>query len=316
MSAARQTFIEIMDGAYHASQQKLLLDPAGAPVHETNAARLLRNGLAVTCFAAFEGFVRRRTGEIASWLTSQSVPYSNYPKGLQGAPVHRGVNVLASFLRRDSSSSELQQAIVELGDSWTRMGSGGGWRLPHAAVLWPGSNLNAGEALEILTSFGVAADWNDIVGVAEAAGFVNLPTKQLFNEIAERRHDSAHDSSYDADILLLRATPSNLTAFAFALDVLISHSARAIARGVSVNKGRAAMALTRLDEVQGGGGWEEHAGPISRGPVGTPAAVHNLALDVAVAQCQGRLTAETDVLLVRRWDGVKYAPATWYTMGV
>lgn len=315
MSTARQTFIEIMDGAYHASQQRLLLDSADAPVSESHAARLLRNGLAVTCFAVFEGFVRRRTAEIATWLTSQSVPYSSYPPGLQTAPVQRGVNVLAALLRRDSSNLEAQQAIVELGEAWSRMRGGGGWRLPHAAILWPGSNLNAGEALQILSSFGVAGDWEDIVGVAEAAGFANLPTKQLFNEIADRRHNSAHDASYDADILLLRATPSNLTAFAFAFDALISHAARAIARGGPVSRGRAALTLTRLDEIQSGTGWEQYSGPITRKPI-PPVKVHATTLQAALTQCRGVLLADTDVLMVRNWDGTKYTPKMWYTMGV
>lgn len=316
MSIARQKFLEAMDGAYFASQHRLLLDPAGASHDEVQAARLLRNGLAVTSFAAFEGFVRERTAEIAAWLTSQSVPFSVYPAGLQSAPLHRGVSFLSASLKRDPSSPEVQQAIVELGEAWSRMGTGGGWRLPHAALMWPGSNLSAGEALSILDSFGVASNWQDIAGVAEAAGFSRLPTKQLFDEIAGRRNDSAHNASYDADILLLRATPAHLTAFAFALDVLISHAARAIARHDAVKKGRASMSLTRLDQDQSGTAWEQHAGPVSIKNPTSPTLTHSSDLQSAVAACSSSLSSTTDILLVRKWNGIEHLPLTWYTVGV
>jgi hypothetical protein len=315
MSASRRRFLEVMAGARSASQEKLLLDPAGASVESVQAARLLRNGLAVTCFSAFEGFIRARTKEVASWLTSQSVPFSAYPSELQEAPLKRGVGVLAAVMRRDPDGMEVRNAVVEIGEAWSRMGTGGGWRLPHAALLWSGSNLTANDAVSILSCFGVAKDWNDVTGVAKMAGFTNWPTKPLFEEIAQRRHDAAHDADHDADIILLRATPANLTAFAFSLDVLISHAARAIARMVKVERGRSAVTLTRLDEIRGGGGWEEYSGPVD---VKNAMLVNTHAADLgaAIADCQSRLIGPTDVLMVRHWDGAVHVPSAWYTMGV
>ncbi|WP_372665836.1 hypothetical protein [Amycolatopsis kentuckyensis] len=302
-----------MDGAYAASQASLLLDRAGSSSVDAHAARLLRNGLSVTCFAAFEGFFRERTSEIASWLTSQAIPYSQYPPGIQTAALRRGTDVLQALMKRDPASNEVQQAVIELGESWSRRHGGSGWRLPHAALLWPGSNLGAGETIQILASFGVAASWPDFVSVAEAGGFTNLPTKNLFDEIASRRHFSAHSSSYDADILLLRATPDNLKAFAFSLDCLLSHAARAIARRIPVGKGRNALALTRLDESKGRGGWEEYAGPVST--KGNPVSIHK-DLNEAINKFMASSSAPSDVLLVRKWNGIEHEVATWYTTGV
>lgn len=316
MSLARTRFLETMDGAFLASQSNLLLDPAGAPHDQVQAARLLRNGLAVTTFAAFEGFIRERTGEIAAWLTSQSVPYSGYPAALQSAPLNRGLQVLSSLLKIDDASPDAKQAVLELAEAWTRMGAGGGWRLPHVALLWAGSNLSAGDCLSILQSVGVATDWNSITAVAEAAGFQNLPTKNLFNEIAGRRHSSAHDSKYDADIVVLRATPGHLHAFAFAFDVLISHAARAIAKIEAPKSGRAAMTLTRLDETQAGGSWEQHNGNVSKKSPTTPVASHGTGLQMAINTCVSSLSQTTDVLIVRKWTGTEHTPATWHTSGV
>ncbi|MFJ1764461.1 hypothetical protein ACIOD2_29355 [Amycolatopsis sp. NPDC088138] len=302
-----------MDGAYSASQSSLLLDKAGSSLVEAHAARLLRNGLSVTCFAAFEGFFRERTSEISNWLTSQAIPFSQYPAGLHSAALQRGTDVLQALMRRDPSSGEVKRAVIELGESWSRMQGGAGWRLPHAALLWPGSNLGAGETMQILTSFGVVASWPDFVGVAEAGGFANLPTRNLFDEIASRRHLSAHESAYDADILLLRATPANLKAFAFSLDCLLSHAARAIARRLPISKGRNAVNITRLDEMQGKGGWDEYKGPVSAKV--NPAATH-VNLDDAVSNFMSASIDPTDVLLVRKWNGIEHEVVMWYTTGV
>jgi hypothetical protein len=276
---------------------------------------MLRNGLAVTTFAAFEDFMRLRLREVASWLTSQNIPFSGYPTGLQNAPVVRAPHVLASMMKRDASDPAVPIAFQELGAAWTSMNGGGAWLLPHVALLWEGSNLGAGTALEIVQLFGVVGAWADITGVAKGAGFSVLPTSNLFGEIADRRHSAAHDASFDADILLLRATPGNLTSFAFAVDTLISSAARMISHGVPLVSGRAALSLTTIEEVVGTPDlWSETSGLLDGSP--PPSTLRTGDEATVTMSIRTGLVAATDVLQVRKWNGSSFATTDWFTMGV
>lgn len=316
MSQARATFLERMAGAYEAAQDPLLLDPPSAPAVVQQAARLLRNGLSVVTFAAFESFVVDRLQEVAAWLSTQNVPYSMFPKGLQDAPTTRAPMVLNARLRRDPTDPTLPIAFQELAESWSKRMGGGGWRLPHISLLWEGSNLSATTALEIASCFGVAEKWGDLTGVSKGADFKSLPSKSLFEELAERRHKSAHDASFDADILVLRSSPTSLTSFAFAFDSAVSSAARLIASGGTLRQGRAAVTLTTLDRsstsanvwTETTGYWDIPGGYKSVGRRGEQAKV--------VIASKQRLAKPTDVLLVRSWDGTQHSVVDWETVGL
>ncbi|MCC3301641.1 hypothetical protein [Arthrobacter sp. zg-Y895] len=173
--------------------------------------------------------------------------------------------------------------------------------------------------MEILAAFGVASEWSHVTAVAKGAGFRSAPEKRLFDEIAQRRHFSAHLADHSTDVLLLRATPSNLISFAFAFDALISSAARCIAAGKPVEKGRAAVTLTLLDEVNGTtDAWHEASGYIQNNgsvPAQNPTTRTGTEHE-AVSVCRATLNEPTDILLTRRWNGAQLEASNWHTMGV
>lgn len=314
MSVARRAFLLRMKGVRAASQSNLLLGQT-TDDDELQAARLLRNGLSVTCFAALEGFVKARTGEVCTWLAQQGLPYSQYPDTLHKAARQRAVKVLAALLQRDPELPEFTDTLVQLGDSWSRMNSGGAWILPHAALLWPQSNLKAGEAIAILQGLGVANNWPEVTQVVRAAGFSASPTDSAFNEIAARRNASAHDADYDTDIVLLRTVPDHLTAFAYGFDALISSAARAIPYG-PVPVGMAAIGLTRLDQDPGSDTvWNQYQGSALRRDLPVTASLAGSISDV-VLQIRPIMTNPTDVLVVRTWNGIEHTVTEWHTPGL
>ena len=316
MSTARAKFLLNMRAALDAARDQLLLDNATDPAERRNAARLLRNGLAVTSFAAFEMFVRDRLNEIATWLTSQSIPFSAFPTGLQSAPQRRAPGILRLLMEREPNSAIVATAYQELGASWSQAQGGGGWTIPHVSLLWEGSNLSAGVMLEITTMFGGPTQWGDMSGIAKGAGFAVLPTSQLFDQIAKRRHSSAHNAAFDADILLLRATPSYLTSHAFAIDAALSAAARHIAQNVTAPTGRNLVSLTTLDQsASDPNEWALNSGFLDSGtpPVATIIAGSESAVTMSARRS---LTAPTDVLQLRKWSGSTLETTDWFTMGV
>jgi hypothetical protein len=268
-------------------------------------------------FAAFEGFAKKRMGELAAWLKSQAIPLGHYPSSLHHLTRHNGVRVLHSLMNRDDTSAEVAQALIDLGDSWTRLNGGGVWAVPHVAMMWAGSNLGAPDVLDVLRAFDVVSDWSEISGVGNLAGFSTLPNQALFKEIANRRHSAAHDAAYDADILLLRATPAGLIALAFAIDALLSSAVRYIQRGLQpLPHGRKLVSLVRIDEDPGSNGmsWQRFDGATRQGV--TPVATLPGDRASVAGQINGLLNQPGDILLVRAWDGTDYYPVDWLTSGV
>lgn len=315
MSVARVKFLERLAGIRVASQDNLLLG-ASANAAEQQAARLLRNGLSVTAFAVLEGFVKERTGEVATWLTQQTLPFSTYPTGLQHAVQDRGLLVLAALQRREPAGAEFKRTLIELGASWATSGGGGAWTFPHAALLWPASNLKAGEAISILNSFGVADKWAHLTKTAEEAGFNVRPTDTLFNEIAARRNASAHDSAYDADVLLLRSVPNHLLAFAYAFDALLSVGAKSIRAQAAVTAGASCVNLTRFDQsASNPQQWDEYRGSVLNTSV-LQAATHTAADEQQLlVHLSPQYSSPRDVLCLRAWDGLEHQVTTWATPG-
>ena len=316
MSTARRAFLQRLSGAQEAAQDSRLLSAAGASQSSRESARLLRNGLAVTTFACFEGFVSSRLREVVTWLNSQSLPASQFPESLRELPRKRAPIILASLIERDRQGDDPQidVAYEELGHAWSDP-VGGAWTLPHVALLWKGSNLSAQALVEILTAFSVISEWSSLAPISRGAGFIVQAASQTFQELADRRHKAAHRASHDTDILLLRSTPEQLMSLGYAFDALLSSAARQIASGQQIVTGRDSVAQHSLEQDSGDAQkWVHRAGHAEN-----PNAVlteHTGELEPVLTAVRAGLQDPKDVLIVRTWVDGERRVDSWHSMGV
>lgn len=316
MSTARRAFLQRLRGAHQAAQHKQLLSAAGADVASLESARLLRNGLAVTAFACFEGFIAARLREVSSWINSQSLPTSQIPETLRVAARKRAPVILVALLERDRESNDPQidVALKELGHAWADP-AGGAWTLPHVALIWRGSNLSSQTLVEILTLFGVISEWSSLAPVSVGAGFSVQATSLTFQEIADRRHKAAHRADHDTDVVLLRSTPDQLMSLGYAFDALLSSAARQIATGLPLVTGQAAVSQHALEQDSGDALKWVHRTGHAKDPNAQLAELEG-DFDTVLTQVRSTLHDPRDILIVRRWEDGQHVVDSWHSMGV
>jgi len=310
---ARAKFLQALRAAENTSQNPILL--GGPTDDDRESARLLRNGLAVTSFCNFEGFISDRLRELSSWLNTQDLPGAFFPDSLREAPIKRAPSILAALIGRTESGSTLVSAAMrELGAAWSSP-SGGGWTLPHVALLWPGSNLSSEMIMQILSAFGVSSGWASLSAVSKAAGFGVQATNESFQSIAERRHKAAHDSTFDVDIVLLRNTPEQLRSLGFAFDALLTSAAQQIASGgVSISGKESVKQHALVQDSADKNLWSHRIGHAT-----DPNALvtkENGTEEEVGTKVRGQLTEKGASLIVRRWEDERLIVSGWFSTGV
>jgi hypothetical protein len=319
MTTARERLLERLNAAEALCASGDLLDVAVTVANSssTNWSRQYhRRGVMVGCFAAFEDFLYERTREIAQQLTLAGLPISAFPQSLVTASQGSAVSVLSHLMSRESGAPQASIALQELAASWSSA-SGGGWTVPHASLLWAGSNISATTPLNILQTIGTATEWTDITGVVQATGVSVLPTKAVLDDIAKERHKAAHDAGAPIDVIALTPIPKQLLRIGFAFDALLSvGAARILKRSSATTRGRGAVTLTRLvSRSPSGDSWAQFSGP----PSGAQRAVkvHRSPLSDAVQAVASAKSGTDDVVLALEPDVAgKLNIVTWASLGI
>lgn len=211
------------------------------------ALRFMRNGVAVALFASLEQFLWDRTQEVATVLSHSNIPKQSFPARFHDLVNKHSVEVLQRALNGPDPREITATVYEDLSRAWSHNGQGA-WRIPHAALVWPGSNVTAYDFLRPLEALGVAEGWTDVSGVMTLVASQDPPTKSQFEELAKIRHSAAHDSKFDAQLLTLRNKPEKVREFAFCFDALLSVAAfQYRTAGACTKRGRNAIDLARFE---------------------------------------------------------------------
>ncbi|WP_159083640.1 hypothetical protein [Nocardioides terrigena] len=145
-----------------------------------------------------------------------------------------------------------------------------------------------------------------------------LPTKPVFDDIAQERHKAAHDAKAAVDIIALSPIPKQLVRLGFAVDALLSvGAARIVQRSASSAKGRQAVTFTRLVRRPGTSEtWAQYAGP-ARAAVQRAVKVHVASLNDVVDGLGQHQKGSGDVVCVLEPDiSGKLDLVNWRCLGI
>lgn len=197
-------------------------------------ARLLRNGLTVSAFALLEAFISKRCQELLEVISRGNVAYQDLPEMLQSAATQQVVAVLATEIRRAVASGDDPTALIQ-GAAQDLVSTGSAnLQLSPLTLSWPGSNLTAEEVRGILSKLGVGSDpWMQLTMVSRKCGLAVNNLQDVFTEMMRERHKAAHDASYEASVVAVRALPNAVFAIAIGFDALASRGARLCAEADS-----------------------------------------------------------------------------------
>lgn len=250
MSGARNEFLAAILSAQRLLEGEHLLDaPVGAQGKDLIDAkgRFARTGVAISLFSALEEFLWVRVEEISTIVNSRSLPRSLRPTKLESLARDHAPSVLTKSYSPSRRRNTVVDGYQQLAYAW--LDSSATLTVPWAALAWTGSNLGAEDVLRPLEGLGLAGRWSDItrpvsylLGSSPVKG-----TREEFNELAEMRHKSAHDATYDPPIVLMRNAPLIVKSIAFGFDVQITYAARQLIHQSGSFKDFPAESLIRFE---------------------------------------------------------------------
>jgi RiboL-PSP-HEPN len=223
MSSAKQEFLVRIDTLLECLKEASLNDGAPTEHVRNQVAGMIRQGLAVLTFAAFESFVRERTAECIKGFDPDVVAFSDLSDAIQEAATIGATRGLLYRFKFEDPTSRHTWALNQLKDIAASDTS-----LNKMSSLSFGSdkaNLDEDDIQGILKSFGVDQPWPNITNVAKLAGMGGLlDAKAQFTRVKQLRHASAHQVTSTVPHGDLVSSIQTIRALALGFDMLLSHA--------------------------------------------------------------------------------------------
>lgn len=195
------------------------------------AARLFRNGLAVTAFAVLEDFLKSRTAEILDRCSGCPLAFDDLPNGLQELSTKQVVTALRFQMEMRSRSGEDVSGLIRSTGKALASTDTSTYELSRLAFGQSRSNLSPADIKELLKAFRVLDGWENATKFAQRMGFASLSLRDDFQAAARRRHQAAHRGGEEVPLGDLQSLPTQALAVAASFDATLSRAAYRLLRG-------------------------------------------------------------------------------------
>ncbi|TXH90254.1 MAG: hypothetical protein E6Q78_04715 [Rhodoferax sp.] len=196
-------------------------DGPPADVKKNAIAGMLRNGLAVLAFAITEDFIRDRTAEILTGLSSTTVRFDDLSEELQHAVTISALNGIlfrAKYQEKVNKIPWVLNQIPPIANASTNVTNLSKYSFGQSA-----SNIAEDEPAKILGAFGVGGGWNAIGLTAKKIGLGGvLDYSQAFKDLAKRRHAAAHNVATQIPLNDLLNSIKTILGICCSFDLLLS----------------------------------------------------------------------------------------------
>lgn len=223
MSAARQDFLVRLDTLNACLNEANLTEANPTEYLKNQVAGMMRQGLAVLAFSAFESFIRERTAECLKSFNPDIVSFWDLSESLQQAATIGATRGLLYRLKFEDPTKHNTWALSKLkviASSDTSLAT-----MSELAFANDKANIDEEEIAKILKAFGIDSPWPCITEVAKSAGMGGLlNAKDQFTTIRRMRHASAHDVTTGVPQGDLKNSLQAIRAIAIGFDVLLSHA--------------------------------------------------------------------------------------------
>ena len=221
-SRARELFTERMSALMAATSVDALI-PKVPVLTPRDPSRLLRNGLAVVSYSAFEDFFVQRSCEALSALDPGRVPFSSLPTKLKEAATVGMVKTLGFRMAFESAGQD-RRDFVQVHSGYIHSTGSTGYKLSPLTFAPSKSNVVEGDIESSLRSLLVDAPWQKLTDLAARAGYGGVGLKEVFAQLGDQRNEAAHAADADIGIAELIQLPYDLLSLALAFDAIFSQA--------------------------------------------------------------------------------------------
>lgn len=219
---ARDDFIP----RYHAFNASLSSDAIQAQgPHEiihNQSAQLFRNGLAVVGFNSLEDFIKKRTSEALTSLSSFNIPFSHLPEKIRNACT---TGTISSLKFQTDLRKSHQEKLSFIHDAASKIASTSvdiNYQLYEMAFGYDSSNISNTTVKNILSAFNVNDPWSQIDRLTSRLNIGGRNLSNSFSNAAIRRHKAAHTATADTPQLDLVDFIKDAVSIAISFDALIT----------------------------------------------------------------------------------------------
>ncbi|QOD90894.1 hypothetical protein H2514_12075 [Lysobacter sp. CW239] len=207
-----------------------LVDNGIAQSEHNGRANLLRKGVGIIGFNLLEDYVKSRTIEALSTISSSGLAFDNLPEKMRTAATLNALETLNARAKIEKKSGRDWLTLIQTESQKIYSTAGHTYELSSVSLASGGSNVTASEISEILVAFGISGGWGTLKAICDAIGGGLPDLAQAYQNLADRRHSAAHVAGFKFSHTWLTSMAHEILAIAAALDIVLSAKLRMISR--------------------------------------------------------------------------------------
>lgn len=220
-----------------------LINISAGNTQHNRSATLLRKGLGIVVFNILEDFIKERTTEMFSSVSTSLTNFGYLPQEMQEAATLGALKGLTAraMLEKKSQGSWLSliQAEAMNINSTSQMN---GFTISPYSLMSEGSNIYADDIPKALKCLNIEGGWDTLQRISQLTNGGIPSLKQSYMNISSRRHKAAHVAHFDYEHGWLKDAINEIFAIASSFDIALSSRCRELHR-------HPAVALTKTNLV-------------------------------------------------------------------
>lgn len=233
--SAKEELIGRLEYLSAAKQLPELMDKGIAQDTHNGVANLLRKGLGIVVFNILEDFIKKRTSEALSRISTSRIEFAKLPPKLQDAAIIDALNSLSFRAKLEKKDGGDWKKLIQSETLKIHSTGKAVFELSDLSLASSGSNVSADEVSQILTAFGLTGGWQTLKKISDAVGGGLPDLGQAYKNAASRRHSSAHEANFNYDYVWLASIKSEILAIAAALDIVLESRCRQVEGNLNTN---------------------------------------------------------------------------------
>ena len=207
----------------------VLINQPLANVAHNKTATFLRKGLGIVTFNILEDYIKERTLEMFSSVSSSMISFSFLPDDLQEAATLGALRALVGKVRNEKKSRGNWLGLIQ--NETAKINSTSlvnNFTISQFSLMSENSNINADEISKVLKCLNINGGWDTLQRISREI-YGGVPSlNQSYENISMRRHSAAHEAGFDYEYGWLQAALTEIIAVAASFDIALSAKCRII----------------------------------------------------------------------------------------
>lgn len=230
----KETLILRLTTIEHALSLGNLLDKGITESEHNEVANVLRKGLGIIAFNTLEDFIKKRTMDMLSEISSSTIEFNLLTDSFKDAATHGALKALLNKVKDEKRDKNDWIGLIQTESLCIHSTASVGYKLSQYSFLGENSNISNNDVTDVLKAVGISGGWNKLKEISSMiyGGIPDLG--QAYKGIATRRHLSAHEAQSKYTYDDIKKAPDEIRAIAASFDIALKLKCRMIIKNPSM----------------------------------------------------------------------------------